>query len=463
MHDDNEPIAALATPHGPGGVAVIRASGRDVLSKLAAVIDGDVELRARIATPVRIRFADGAPAIDARALAYSAGASYTSEESVELFLPSSPPVLRSLLEQLRRAGIRAAEPGEFTRRAFLSGRIDLTRAEAVVQVIAAEDLESARAARRVLDGDLAREIERLGDSIHNLIALLEAGLDFSEQEVEPPAAAWLLTQARDILAHLDRLCRNPVSAHRSTARVRVVLWGRANAGKSTCFNALLGRDSAITSPQAGTTRDPVGAELVRDGWPTVELLDLPGAHDAADRSEKAAIALAAKDLEDADLILYLVDASRSVASITREWGSLPDGIKARAWLVLSKADLTAARPSLDGVGAPPTQLALSATTPGGRQELEMALASHLTRGRWDARGAAYLFTDRQRSKLTEARAALREVADDLSRRDASAEPVQPELLSIDLRDVHGSLEEITGALSTEETLDKIFSQFCLGK
>lgn len=452
---DLEPIAALATPEGVGGIAVVRASGRGCWRALERLAVEPIALGARQPIAARLRYDPERASLPALLLPFAAGASYTAEECVEIYLPSSPPLLRALLEALRRAGVRGAEPGEFTRRAFLHGRIDLTRAESVAQLIAAEDRASAEIARRVLEGGLARGIRAIGDRVHELIALLEAGLDFSEQEVEGPAAGHLESDIAAIESEVAALIAAPAARTRELPRVRLLVWGRANAGKSTLFNRLAGGDFAITSPAPGTTRDPVSARVAFSGLPPVELLDLAGEMPAFSAPEQGAARLARALLAEGDTVLYLLDGARARAELEAEWSGLAPEIRNRAWPILSKVDLIPAERAPDIAAL----MRCSALTGRGVDDLRHRIAQHVRGGAFAPRGERFLMTERQLGKLRDFARELARAREALRVDDA----VHAELLVIDLRRAHALLEEITGEVATEDTLELIFRRFCLGK
>ncbi len=454
----DEPIAALATPEGPGALAMVRVSGTGSWDLLRCFFSPTTPWHAGQPVPGCLRWRRGAPTVPALLLPFRRHASYTGEEACEIYLPGCPPLLRRFQEELRVAGVRPAQPGEFTRRAYLNGKLDLSAAESVAELIASEDATQARLIRRTLEGQLARQVEELGSALHDLVALLEAGLDFSEQEVEPPSGTWLLEQLRPLLAELETLLEAPSSQVREQARVRLLLWGRANAGKSTLFNRLVGHSRAITSATAGTTRDPVSARIRKPGWPELEVVDLAGERQSQEPVEEAALSLGRGWLHSGDAILYLLDGTRPNRSLQEEWHSLPSQIQAVSWPILSKCDLTCASPPEPIPGS----LACSALTGEGVEALWLRIEEHVRRGSWTSRGETYLFTERQRGHLRDCARELQHLSQTLSKALSRAE-VQAELVVVDLRLAHSHLEEITGAITTEETLDRIFRRFCLGK
>ncbi|MEM7167299.1 MAG: GTPase [Planctomycetota bacterium] len=468
MQSVDDTIVALATPEGGARGALLRLSGAGSWRCLAALatvadatpLDDPPQLRA---TRIHFQSPDLA-AVPAVVVCYPQGRSYTGERSVELLCPAAPPLIGRLLDDLCGAGARPAAPGEFTQRAFLNGRIDLTQAESVAELIAASDLASANAIRRSLDGELAQRIATVGEGLHDLVALLEAGLDFSEQEVAPPDGSWLAGQVDVWVATLLELCGSAERFVREESRVRVLLHGQPNAGKSTLFNSLVGADRAITSGTPGTTRDPVTAVMDRPGEPPWTIVDLPGVRDDAGEVEAAAIDLGRDWLADGDAVLYLLDGSQPVEELVDEWCALEPALRQRAWAVLTKWDLCAAPTASDRVATfaaatGVTPLQVSATSGAGIGALGSVLHQHLVAGSWRSRGDSYLFTARQLGRLATCRQRLEE----LSERCRSVACPEPELLAIDLRDAHSLLQEVTGAICPEATLDRIFSRFCLGK
>lgn len=461
------PIVAIATPEGPGAVAMIRVSGKGSWELLEPLLAPSASIVPRAPRTLEIDWSEGAPPLPGVGVWFEARSSYTGEQSAELYLPSAPALLRACLDHFTQHGFRTAEPGEFTRRAFLNGRLDLTQAEAVAQVIAADDLSRATAVRRTLEGRLGRATEEIGETIHNLVALLEAGLDFSEQEVEPPDSEWLAGQVDGIARALRDLGAAPEGRVREQSRVRFLIAGRANAGKSTLFNQLSGAEIAITSPAAGTTRDPVSTVIRRPDLIPFELVDLAGEREAEHAAEIAAQERGRAWLAEGDTILYVVDASRPREELVAEWASRSTTDLERTWLILNKVDLLAVsswqdlREAMSGTPSlrPARVLPSSALRGTEIEPIQSAIAEHLTRGSWTSRGEGYVFTDRQVRALGKCRQLVVRLRDELLEGAMGG----PEIVVVELRDAHALLEELTGALSTEDTLDRIFSQFCLGK
>ncbi len=458
------PVAALATPEGASEMALVRISGEGCRARVARVFSTEESTHgvlpdAAVAAVRRgfFELVPNAPLIPAISIEYPEGRSYTGEESVELLVPGAPAVVRGVLARLEALGIAAAAPGEFTRRAFHHGRLDLTRAESVAALIAAEDLEGTRAARRTLDGELAAAVREIGDRLHDAIALLEAGLDFADQEIEPPSPREIDRLLAPLEERLGRWVDRPDAGSAERSPLRFLLWGRANAGKSTLLNALCEENRAIVSEIPGTTTDGVAGTLETPAG-TIELLDLPGRKEPRSPVEERAEALARRDLAEGDRVLYLFDAARDPVEIEAEWQSLPDEVRARSWPVLNQVDRLSG-PARDALPELPDRIDCSALRGEGVAALRDRLAESRRRGEYVSRGLARLFNDRQRRRLTECRARLAAARAEME----SAGRVEPELIVVDLRRAHEALEEITGEIAPDETLDRIFARFCVGK
>lgn len=454
-------IAACATPEGPGAVAMLRVSGPGTWDRLRHVVKPWPE-RPRVLTATKFHWHEAEPPCPGFLVLFERG--YTGEECAELYVVSAAPLLRRLLERLRSFGVRPAQPGEFTRRAFVNGQLDLTQAESVAEIIAAEDLERVRCLRRTLEGRLGSRIHDLGERLHDVIALLEAGLDFSEQEVEPPNPQQLRALIEPILGDVERLQLQPEAQVQEAPRVRLLLYGRVNAGKSTLLNGLAGEDVAITSNVPGTTRDPVRATLELESGHVVELVDLAGERtpeEGADELEADAQELGRGWLRDGDQVLYVLDGTHPSQALIDEWTALDPEVRARAWPWVNKLDqLSDAEWSqlrCDVARAIPEIGGGSARQGAGLDDLRSRLVAFVQSGQWRSRGADYLFTERQVAQLVACSQVL------TSALEAVDGGVTPELLVVDLGEAHACLEEITGAVTTEATLDRIFSRFCLGK
>ena len=442
--DPEDPIAATATAPGPGLRGIVRVSGPGAWRIALAGFEPD-SLRPLPTRPAVLggsyRLPGLRPPLPARFALWPAPRTYTGQELAEIHAPGSPPLLDRLLAHCLAHGARAAQPGEFTLRAFLSGRIDLTRAEAVLGVIDARDPRRLDAALEQLAGGIAGPIDALRDRLLDLLAHLEADLDFvDEADVDPIGRAaladGLAREAEALDALTDRLGRRD----RADGAPRVVLVGPPNAGKSRLFNALLGGDHAIVSPVAGTTRDYLSAPCGFDGL-VVELIDTAGVEAAADPISAEAQALRASAADRADLLLGCTSADAPPIDLADDDRVLP---------VWTKSDQAPPPPD-----ATTPWLATSAATGLGLDALRRAAAEAL-RGR-SAEHAATGTSARCRDSLAGAAEAIRRAS------AAMLADAGDELIAFDLRLALDELGRVTGAIVADDVLDRIFARFCIGK
>ncbi len=441
-------IVALSSPPGASPRAVVRLSGPEAHA-LARTVAPDLPASGRRArwAAVTLRLPEW-PAAPAEAVLFTGPRSYTGEDVVELWVPGAPPLLRAALARLKQAGARLADPGEFTRRAFLNGRLDLTQAEAVLALTTSGDGQVARAALRALEGGTRGPIDAVKEQLLQLMAHLEAAIDFSEEDLDLAAPADLAARAAaadQVLADLQQACaRRPGRAERPV----VVLRGPANAGKSSLFNRLTRRagapDAALVSDVAGTTRDVVAASWQAPGVGEVRLLDTAGDKETAGPVEARALAAAGEATASADLVLVVVDARDPAAAAPFLAAGRPTQV------VLNKLDLLAE------ASVPAGALAVSARTGAGVAALAAAVAAAIT---GDAPAPELLGSARQDALLRAARAALSRAHRQLTGTD----PARAELAAADLGDALDALGQLTGALTTEDVLDRLFASFCVGK
>lgn len=452
---DEDTIVAVASPRGAGAGGIVRLSGPravELVSRfLEAPIPGDtyVRLEARFALP-------DAAAFPVAVYVMRRPRSYTREDVVEVHAPGAPALLSAMVEAACRAGARIAEPGEFTRRAFLSGRIDLAQAEAVLSLIRARTNEEERLALSALAGGLSREVRRIRGAIMTLDADIEAGLDFHDGEANfaPPErqAGEIARTESAISALLDESSARRVFRE----EVLAVLYGPVNAGKSSIFNMLAGADVAIVHHSPGTTRDVLEAPLRVEGT-NVLLLDTAGVRAPAEVVEEIAVARAERSAGEAQIVLFVVDAS---AALTREAEVLYDKARGAPHVViLNKSDkglALDARAWRARYGDVPTVEA-SAVTRRGKDEILRALSGFVLEGRVDLSAMRFLLEGRQRLHLERAREALRRAA------RAVEVSAGDEIVSLELAEAAVSLGRVTGEDYTGDLLDDIFSRFCLGK
>ncbi len=440
----NDLIAAIATAPGRGGIGIVRLSGPG----LGAVIQGMIgrRLEPRHATYARFLDGDGQPLDEGIAIHYPAPASFTGEDVLELQGHGGPQVLEMILQRCLELGARPAEPGEFSRRAFLNGKLDLAQAEAIADLIDAQSQEAARSALRSLQGAFSAEVHALVEALIRLRTLVEATLDFPEEEID------FLRQA-DAYGRLDDIARRLQSVQeraRQGALLRegmtVVLIGQPNVGKSSLLNRLAGYEAAIVTDIAGTTRDTVREAIQTQGVP-IHVVDTAGLRETIDPVESQGIARTWDAVARADVALLLVDAAHGVSEHEAQiLAQLPD---IPLITVHNKIDLTheAAKLSEDG-----REVWLSAKEGTGVELLERRL---LELAGWRAAGeGSFMARSRHLAALNQA---ARHVA------AARALPERLELFAEELRQAQEALSAITGEFTSDDLLGVIFSRFCIGK
>ena len=443
-------IAAIATSAGRASIGVIRISGERV-AYIAQEILGELPPPRRAALRI-FRDAQGEMLDGGLAIYYPAPNSFTAEDVLELQGHGSPVMLDLLLARILELGARLAAPGEFSRRAFLNGKVDLTQAEAIADLIASSSAQAARAAVRSLQGEFSMAVNSLTDAVTETRMYVEAALDFPEEEIDFLADE---TVHQRIDACLQ-LCNEITGTAKQGALLRdgitVVIAGRPNAGKSSLLNRLAGHDAAIVTPTPGTTRDVLREHIQIDGIP-VHIADTAGLREDADPIESEGIRRAQLEMRRADHILYVVDGTRSVDDDTLrvETAALPPDIP-HTW-VINKIDVTGARPRLDQFNPP--RVYLSAITGDGMDLLRDHLKAcagyeHTESGTISARR-------RHLDALTHAQQHLQQAITLLSERRAG------DLIAEELRLAQQNLGEITGAVTSDDLLGKIFSSFCIGK
>jgi tRNA modification GTPase len=379
--------------------------------------------------------------------------SYTTDDIVEISAHGSPVVLRHIVELALAAGARLAEPGEFTMRAFLNGRIDLTQAEAVRDLIDSQTLYQAKVAAQQLEGALSRRLQPTKQKLVELIALLEAGIDFAEDDVSVLPASQILEHIAAIRAPLGELARSFSYGKIVHEGLTLAIVGRPNVGKSSLFNRLVERERAIVTATPGTTRDLV-TETVSLGGIPIRLVDTAGIRRALDEAESIGIQKSLEALADADLVLVVVDATQPISP---EDTTLLDQVEKRAAIVVqNKADLAPPSSSPSGNGDKPT-IHTSAITGQGIAELRDAILSHVTGDAGPSSESGFL-TNARHQKL---------VQDSITALDAATTAannrIPHEMILLDLYTSLKALDEITGATTTDDILNLIFSRFCIGK
>lgn len=436
LPNPGDTIVALSSAAGPGGRAIVRLSGKQARAIVAALcVDAELDRaadRAIVSTALRIPGLH--TAMPADAYIFRGPRSYTGQDVVEIHLLSSPPIVEALIAECLNMGARSAEPGEFTLRAFLAGKLDLTRAEAVLGVIDAGTRDELQHALKHLAGGVAQPMHVVREDLLNLLADVEAGLDFTEEDIHFISESDLLRRIGHALAHLLTLGKQLDARALSQGPMRVVLAGKPNVGKSSLFNALVGKQAALVSAEPGTTRDYLEATLPL-GDVRVRLIDTAGLRDTPSDLESTAQSLGKEQARDADLILWCQ------ACDDPEPALMPDN----AIPVWTKADV--APPPADGITTS-TITGVGLTTlrdriaERARQQRHTGLAPSLSRCRHHV-DACVAFL----------RAAHAHVI----------EKDMPELLAMELRLALDELGAMVGAVYTNDLLGRIFSRFCIGK
>ena len=447
-------IAAIASAPGRGAVGVIRVSGPSV-PQIAESILGTLPAP-RVAQVAHFLSGDGAWLDRGLALYFPAPASYTGEHVLELQGHGGILVLDSLLERLLELGCRMARPGEFSERAFLNGKLDIAQAEAIADLIDAGSAAAARAAVRSMQGEFSAHVNDLQAQITALRTLVEAAIDFPDEELDFLPGSVLGDRVAKIFMGFDAI----TAAARQGALLReglnVVIAGKPNAGKSSLLNKLAGDEIAIVTDQPGTTRDVLRQQVHLDGLP-VNLIDTAGLRSAADVAEAEGVRRAHVELKRADRVLYILDAAApladsSASDLAAEIAEMPESVPVT--LIFNKIDLSGAEPHVDESRDPP-QVFLSAKTGAGLELLRTHLKNRA--GYRSGDGGALSARRRHLDALERARSCVVQAAQTLSATRAF------ELFAEELRRAQLALGEITGEFTSDDLLGEIFGSFCIGK
>lgn len=452
--DDTETIVAPGTPVGESALAALRVSG-PLSPALLAGMDGvpAAGLPPRRATRVHYRTTDGRVIDDLLAIRYAKPASYTGEDVLELFPHGNPFIVDSILKDLLRRGCRMAEPGEFTRRAFLNGKMDLTQAEAVMDLIRARSERAAEAARQQLDGRLGGIVNRLIENILQISAEIEAYIDFPEEDLPPEDVGGPLGRLQTVIAEIDGLVASEEYRSRLHDGVRIAVLGATNAGKSSLLNALVADDRAIVSETPGTTRDFLEVQVRLGPYPAV-LVDTAGLRESRDAVESEGIARSLRQAERADAILLVRDGALPSPSLHA--GLAPILETTPALVLENKADLPAWHADPAWWPALP-RLRLSTVSGEGLRELRESMVQMLETGVVVPPRDAVLVSARHAAALRRARQSLRDAA------GKARGEIGIELMASDLRDAVEAFGEIIGKIDNERMLDRLFASFCIGK
>ncbi|MES2441110.1 MAG: tRNA uridine-5-carboxymethylaminomethyl(34) synthesis GTPase MnmE [Verrucomicrobiota bacterium] len=441
-------IAAVATPAGTGAVSMVRISGPDSIRVADLATGGKASsLMPRTTRYCQVRDATGEILDDGLMTVFLGPNSYTGEDSVEFTGHGGLLVTKEVLGRFLACGAIAAGPGEFTQRAFLNGKLDLTQAEGVMDLISAQTRLSMRAARSQLEGTLGRRTTEARDQLLETLAHLEAWIDFPEEDIDPQTGILLRGRVGAVLSVVDSLLSTADQGRVLREGVRTVIFGEPNVGKSSLLNRLLGFERAIVSDIAGTTRDTIEEVINLHGIP-LRLVDTAGMRESDDRIEAEGIQRTVRQIEAADLLLEIADASKP-----RPSDAVLPATSAKHLLVLNKTDL-GEHASWSGIDA----VRLSCSSGEGFERLSDAIrdALHFSDADWGEHAVA--INARHQASLQMARTSLLAALGLLA--DTSSDT---ELAAIDLREALDALGEIPGKVDTEDLLGVIFSSFCIGK
>lgn len=470
--DLDDTIVAIATPPGRGGIGVVRLSGPQARSIAApmlrlkhdlepgrAVFGELVELGTGCLgegeAPAHDQCNSAAPIDEVVVTYFAKPHSYTTDDIIEISAHGSPVVLRHILEMALARGARLATPGEFTMRAFLNGRIDLTQAEAVRDLIESQTLYQAKVAAQQLNGGLSRHLQPIKQKLVELIALLEAGIDFAEDDVSVLPVEQVLQHIAAVRSPLAELGRSFTYGKIVNEGLTLAIVGRPNVGKSSLFNRLVEHERAIVTATPGTTRDLV-TETVAIGGIPIRLVDTAGIRQALDEAESIGIRKSMETLADADLVLVVLDSSQLVHADDEQ---LISQVSQRPAIVVeNKCDLSAigAGAVVNASNHHVPRIRTSAVTGEGIPQLRAQILTQ-TAGSLGNTEAGFLTNVRHRKLVADSLAALNAAEAAVQNR------VPHEMLLLDLYNALRSLDEITGATSADDVLNLIFSQFCIGK
>lgn len=444
-------IVAIATPPGPGGLGIVRLSGPLARSIAGAILRLPQNHEWK---PWRIAHAhlldqDGAPVDEVLVSFFAAPRSYTAEDVVEISCHGSPVVLRHCVARALQAGARPAEPGEFTLRAYLNGRIDLPQAEAVRDLIHATTLYQARIAAQQLEGSVSRAVAPVKAALVELISGLEAGIDFAEDDIDVAPPEEIDSRLASVLAGLERLLASYGWGRYVHEGLTLAIVGRPNAGKSSLFNALLGEDRAIVTDIPGTTRDTVSESFSLEGVP-VRLVDTAGIRESADLVERLGIERTERAMADADVTIVVLDLSLPLDDADR---ALLARTQNQGWRIVvgNKSDLPRR------LQEPLEEITVSARTGERIEDLKRLIVRRIAPEGIAAPQSGLITSARHEALLRESREAVQKA------REANSLGLPHELLLLDCYAALRPLDALTGATTADDILNRIFSTFCIGK
>ena len=457
---DEDTICALSTPPGVGGLAVVRVSGQlaaKLTRRLCAFIPEKPESH-RVYYGI-LKTQAGEPLDEVLATYFAEGRSFTGEETVEISCHGGKVITAALLKELLAVGCRLAAPGEFTYRAFMSGRLDLVQAESVLGLIESQSRQSAKVALRQLQGHLSTEFERIENDLLWVLAQLEANIDFSSEGIEVTSSGALLARSLSLVSFLEALIGSYQKGRLLREGLQVALVGKPNAGKSSLLNALLREDRSIVTSEAGTTRDLVEGRLTFDGIP-VTFVDTAGLRDTDNEAERIGIQRSRSAMARSDYSFYVIDLSSP--DWLRDLHEFQAGVTAEHRFVFNKLDLDksgewAARSEaeLERLGLINQGFWVSSVSRRGLAEIESFLKELVSRA--DVSGSNVVTQARHLEQLQKIHSCLLK-AIDLIKKDSS-----PEFIAFELQEAIRAIHELLGKEFHEQVIDRIFKEFCLGK
>ena len=444
----NDTVAAIATPAGRGGIGIVRITGSGLEPMLGALVTGEV--MPRRATRADFRDADDNVIDQGLVLYFPAPHSYTGEDIIELHAHGGPVVLQLLLKRCLELGARIAEPGEFTKRAFLNEKLDLAQAESVADLIDASTATAARCAVRSLQGEFSGQIEALVQALTELRMLVEATIDFPEDEVDSLERGNAKSRLQDLQRRLSQIMAVSRQGRLLREGIQVVLAGQPNVGKSSLLNSLAGTERAIVTEIPGTTRDTIRETIDLDGVP-LHIIDTAGLREPRDAVEKIGIERTWEAVTQADLVLWVSDATRVETSVADAALAMRLPIGVPQLRVINKIDLVDAVPD-ERDALTTTEVTVSAKTGAGLEQLRSAMLNAVG---WAGSGEG-LFMARERH-LHALQVAIQHLD------NAAALTRELELFAEELKLAQNALASVTGEVTADDLLGQIFSRFCIGK
>jgi tRNA modification GTPase len=461
----NTAICAIATPVGGGGIGIVRLSGAPAVSIAARILQtrGGKGIDAAVSHSLSygiVRDPSTGERLDEVMFAVMrAPRTYTRLDTVEVYCHGGAVLLHRILDLLIRQGARLAEPGEFTKWAFLNGRIDLTQAEAVMDLIHAKSEAGQRAALAQMDGGLHRRVEGLRNEAVHVLAEIEAGIDFTEEDIQFLPREQIRGPLKEIMVGMEALLKTAASGQAVREGIATAIIGRPNVGKSSLLNALLMQNRAIVTAIPGTTRDVLEEYLNLDGIP-LRIMDTAGLRETEDLVEREGVLRSRLAIKRADLVIILLDATQSLGS--EEIRLLEETADKKRLIVFNKTDLLSGEPRNQGqhnavkdVSA--NTVYISALTGQGIDRLKEAISQEIRSGMVTCGDREAMINLRHKNLLLQAKEAISIAISSLD------ENVSIELLVVDIRTAIDRLGEITGETTTEDLLDEIFKEFCIGK